>query len=58
MKLTHILLTLIILILYVGIIPREIQHGAPSIFMLGGVVLFIITQKLITKLWKIYNQIN
>ena len=50
MKFTHILLTLIILILYVGIIPREIQHGAPSIFMLGGVVLFIITQKLIDKL--------
>ena len=28
-----------ILIAYIGIFPRELQHDAPSIFMLGGVSL-------------------
>lgn len=37
------------LILYVGIYPRELQYGAPSIFMIFGVVLVLIIDRLINK---------
>lgn len=31
-------IVLILLIFYCGIVPREIQTGAPTVFMFGGVI--------------------
>jgi 1,4-dihydroxy-2-naphthoate octaprenyltransferase len=40
-KFLKIILLVLTLIFYVGLFPRELQIGAPSIFMLGGACITI-----------------
>jgi hypothetical protein len=35
----------VLLIIYVGIFPRDLQYNAPSVFMLGGCVITFIYMK-------------
>lgn len=34
----------IILLLYIGKFPRELQEKTPTIFLIGGIILYIITE--------------
>jgi len=45
----RVLAIFICLILYAGIFPRELQEGAPTVFMLGGVLIALIVNNVFKK---------
>jgi hypothetical protein len=53
-----LLIQLIVIVIYIGKYPRELQTGAPSVFLILGIILFCVTGFVIEKVKPILKEIK